>query len=259
MNKKSPFYAKWWGWAIISLFLLLLMVIGPIIINESYKGDAGYITKWGAAEVLSYFASCLAFLGTTIVSAIALLLNHKYTTDSQKREQRAAAINNYVLFDFEEMEATFTVNTSNPLTESTLEPADIINGGFNGTQAIIQNISFTKYETLTLIISIRNISNNVAVQPQILDENGQKVETSNVIHSKGEVNYKKYILSQDNGVIRLSFDMKELKEKKKLIYYLSFFNQFEQQYKQKIIVSYACGNNIIQVDQQCTLKFEELT
>ena len=47
--KKS--YIKWF---IIGLCAIIVFVVGvPIIINESYKANSGYVTLWTAADVLS--------------------------------------------------------------------------------------------------------------------------------------------------------------------------------------------------------------
>ena len=78
---------------VVVSIILLVLICGPILINESYKANEGYITEWGAADVLAYFASALSFVGTTFVSIIALYLTHKYEKDSKKREDRLLAIN----------------------------------------------------------------------------------------------------------------------------------------------------------------------
>lgn len=46
---------------------VLFSVVGvPILINESYIPSGGYITKWGAADVLSYYGTLLGALATII-------------------------------------------------------------------------------------------------------------------------------------------------------------------------------------------------
>ena len=45
---------SWIKWSLFVLALLAVIIGVHIIINESYKTNSGYITKWGAADVLSY-------------------------------------------------------------------------------------------------------------------------------------------------------------------------------------------------------------
>ena len=47
MMKKS-----WTKWILIAAIALVLIVGVPIIINECYKMNSGYMTMWSAADVL---------------------------------------------------------------------------------------------------------------------------------------------------------------------------------------------------------------
>lgn len=54
---------------IITIVIVCAMVFGvPIIINELYKENTGYMTLWGAKEVLSYYAVILGCLLNASVS-----------------------------------------------------------------------------------------------------------------------------------------------------------------------------------------------
>lgn len=44
-------------WSLVVILALLAVIGGPIIINECYKGDSGYITIWSAADTLSYYGT----------------------------------------------------------------------------------------------------------------------------------------------------------------------------------------------------------
>lgn len=45
---------SWIKWFEIGLLAVIIFVVGvPIIINECYKANSGYITMWDAADVLS--------------------------------------------------------------------------------------------------------------------------------------------------------------------------------------------------------------
>ena len=39
---------------------ILITVLTPIIINELYKLNRGYLTLWGASEMLSYIATIIS-------------------------------------------------------------------------------------------------------------------------------------------------------------------------------------------------------
>lgn len=63
--------------------IILLVVLGisifavPIIINESYKMNSGYLTLWGAKDLLSYFGSVISAIGTIFIGIIAFEQNNK--------------------------------------------------------------------------------------------------------------------------------------------------------------------------------------
>lgn len=69
------------------LFILLILVIGgPIIINEAYKGNQGYLTLWGAKEVLAYYGTIVAaFIGVAGVYFTVSISNKNYRDDARYR------------------------------------------------------------------------------------------------------------------------------------------------------------------------------
>ncbi len=61
---------------IISIFLsLVAIIVVPIIINELYMKNDGYITKWDAEDVLSYYGDVLSFVGTVLLGVITVRLS----------------------------------------------------------------------------------------------------------------------------------------------------------------------------------------
>lgn len=63
---------------------VVFFLIGiPLIINEAYKFNSGYITLWGASDVLSYYGAVLGG-GSTL---IALLATISFTRRQLKRER----------------------------------------------------------------------------------------------------------------------------------------------------------------------------
>ena len=64
--------------AVLIIIGTLIFIFGiPIIINELYKTDDGYVTLWGAADVLSFYATILSSLITIVVLIITLHYNKK--------------------------------------------------------------------------------------------------------------------------------------------------------------------------------------
>lgn len=68
---------------IILVIVLLFFVFGiPIIINECYKADRGYLTMWDASAMLGYYG---AILGTSI-TVITLVATISFTKKQIQRE-----------------------------------------------------------------------------------------------------------------------------------------------------------------------------
>lgn len=73
---------------IISIFLSLVAIIAvPIIINELYMKNDGYLTLWGAEEVLSYYGNVLAFIGTVLLGALSLYQNNIFKKSNENKEK----------------------------------------------------------------------------------------------------------------------------------------------------------------------------
>lgn len=74
---------SWLKWLAIGLLAVIVFVVGiPIIINECYKANSGYITMWGAADVLSYYGTVLGAL----VAAITIVITINFTRKQIQRE-----------------------------------------------------------------------------------------------------------------------------------------------------------------------------
>ena len=81
MMKKS-----WTKWILAAVIALLLIVGVPIIINECYKTNSGYMTMWGAADVLSYYGAIIAAsIGVIGVYFTVYMANRNYREDARNR------------------------------------------------------------------------------------------------------------------------------------------------------------------------------
>lgn len=75
--------AKW----ILAAGIALLLIVGvPIIINECYKTNSGYMTIWGAADMLSYYGAIIAAsIGVIGVYFTVYMANINYREDARNR------------------------------------------------------------------------------------------------------------------------------------------------------------------------------
>lgn len=76
MGKLKKLITKPWFYVVV--FIVTLIV--PFIINELYKVGTGYITLWGATDVLAFYGSYLSFVGTVILGVVAVYQNKKAQT-----------------------------------------------------------------------------------------------------------------------------------------------------------------------------------
>lgn len=73
----------WIKWVIIGLLaVIIFVVVVPIIINECYKTNSGYMTIWGAADVLSYYGTILG----TLVTITTIVVTISFTRKQIQRE-----------------------------------------------------------------------------------------------------------------------------------------------------------------------------
>ena len=66
-----------------SVIAIALMVGVPLIMNESYKMNSGYVTCWDASDVLSYYGTILGATATIIAVILTIRFSKK-----QQREER---------------------------------------------------------------------------------------------------------------------------------------------------------------------------
>ena len=64
-------------WFLFVLALLAVVIGIPVIINESYKANSGYMTLWGAADALSYYGTILGALVAVATVVVTILFTYK--------------------------------------------------------------------------------------------------------------------------------------------------------------------------------------
>ncbi len=72
----------WIKWCALVIGALAAIVGVPIIINECYKANSGYMTIWGAADVLSYYGTILG----TLVTVVTIVVTISFTRKQIQRE-----------------------------------------------------------------------------------------------------------------------------------------------------------------------------
>lgn len=79
---KKPLHKKWWFiFFLVFVFIFFIFII-PIIINELYKLEDGYITIWGATDVLSFYSVVLSGL----ITIFALIVTIYYSKKDTKKQ-----------------------------------------------------------------------------------------------------------------------------------------------------------------------------
>ena len=63
---------------ILAVAIVIFLVVGiPILINECYKSNSGYITVWDGADVLGYYGSILGSVIAVATLAITIIFTKK--------------------------------------------------------------------------------------------------------------------------------------------------------------------------------------
>ena len=118
---------SWTKWILIAVIALALIIGVPIIINECYKTNSGYMTIWGAADALAYYGTILGALVAVATVVVTILFTYKQIQrDSYLRRE------NEKWFDVESVfsNALNTINLMPPLIETMdidgIEPKEAI-------------------------------------------------------------------------------------------------------------------------------------
>lgn len=63
---------------IVCIFVAIFLIIGvPIIINECYKSNSGYVTVWGGSDVLGYYGTILGSIIAVTTLAVTIIFTKK--------------------------------------------------------------------------------------------------------------------------------------------------------------------------------------
>ena len=101
---------SWTKWILTAVIALVLIAGVPIIINECYKTNSGYMTIWGAADALAYYGAIIASIG----AALGVFVSIKAATKNYRDDVRARVMPFIAVTPFERKA---TVNTMALLRE----------------------------------------------------------------------------------------------------------------------------------------------
>lgn len=132
---------------VCSLFLVFVI---PVVINESYKVGTGYLTLWGAADVLAFYAVVLSGLISIGILAVTVYYNR---IESQKQIKLARSQVNVPFFAIEQV---YQENSQENFS------------GSQDGQAWKREYEISKYRKGqgSAIIVLRNIGDGIAITPK---------------------------------------------------------------------------------------------
>lgn len=105
---------------VIVLLILLFSVVIPIAINESYKHDVVYVTKWEAADVLSYYGTLVSAIATimTIIGTILFtrkqIQRDRFLERNQEKWKKVDSVITQALIDISPLKLRATGNMDTP-------------------------------------------------------------------------------------------------------------------------------------------------
>lgn len=145
-------YKKWWFYLIVIFFVAFFVVGVPLIINEVYKVNSGYLTLWDAADVLSFYAVILSGL-ITIGALIVTIYYSKKDIERQIKFYRSQVKTPFfVIADIHNVSGENRFKKSDSRTWRGKYQVDT-----DGT------ISFRKQEKIEILLE--NIGDGIALSP----------------------------------------------------------------------------------------------
>ena len=139
---------------IVILFLSLFFTFGiPIIINELYKTDKGYVTVWGAADVLSFYAVILSSIITICIFCATIFYSKKDTERQLNFNLSLSCVPFFIIDTVEDNAATYNKNKDNTWEKKIILEQDLNN----------REIKFKSADDSTLKFNIKNVGEGLAL------------------------------------------------------------------------------------------------
>lgn len=199
------------------------MIFGiPLLINEMYKVDNGYITLWGATDVLSFYGTILSFLGTVGLGALVLCQNSRLMKLEETRFdlelQPFVTITNWKVLNVErykeliypkeisiEIEnvlnekdaivklVIYFTNTSNTFTIINYHGAKVFNNDLDDKKVYDEwNISYTNQQNTKLLLDIKETGKIVffCKKTTLMNYMGKRITLELILENKLSHRYK---------------------------------------------------------------------
>jgi hypothetical protein len=83
-DNKKKWLQKRWMWILTAIIFIAI----PFIINEAYKTPSGYKTIWGANELLLFYGSFLAFVGTVFLGTVTWIQSMKIHKENRELQEK---------------------------------------------------------------------------------------------------------------------------------------------------------------------------
>lgn len=140
---------------LIVLCVLVVVFVIPIIINELFKIDDGYIVLWNADDVLNFYGAILSFIGATILGIIALYQNKKFQMENDKAQKSLENINKHI---------SDNIFISDIVKHET-QRVDSLQKLLNEYETVsnLQNIGIELLKTDDLAVNIANIEHKIDI------------------------------------------------------------------------------------------------
>ena len=208
---------------ILSGTAALFLGIGiPVIINELYKIDNGYITLWSAADALAFYSVILSGLFSMGILAITIRYNKKET----ERQVQAA---------FSQIKAPFFIvygifsDSRNSCACNT-----------KGNSKVIQ-YTLSKYEPVRVTIQLKNIGDGPAISLHYTTKQAAVQISCKDSHIANQIS----IYVQSNDLVELNCDLSKFLSTDNINYHpqvidteisLTYKNTFGISYLQNIVL-----------------------
>ncbi|WP_290850167.1 hypothetical protein [Eubacterium sp. LMAG:50] len=147
---------NYFTWRKILVFIAMIVVatLIPIFINESYKRNTGYVTLWGAKEMLQFYGSVLG----SIVAVYGVYITLDYNTYQNKQNyirqinpmlssDRDLVLNPKIFSEiqgktfFIEINNEFEIKISKSMTNTLIDMIDVYSKASDGNNELLDKAS----------------------------------------------------------------------------------------------------------------------
>lgn len=238
----KPLYKKWWFYIALILIFIFFIFIIPIIINELYKLEDGYITLWDATDVLSFYSVVLSGL----ITILALIMTIYYSKKDTKKQ---------IDFYMSQTESPFFMVKKVCVQDDDSRIFKKVETGWTNQYRVNLNDRYYKEKQDIIKIIIENIGNGIAIELSSQVDTFPSSLISQVIRKDDSISLKydlKEVISKNLPTINTS---KEYKSFVNLNYKNILGKEFTQVIDIALIYSFESYMLTISVNEVSCQKF----